>query len=82
VAKDVVKGRTETAVRPLSDPERVAEIARLLAGDRVTATTLKQARELLRATSGGAVEEDEPGGRRTTPPSAAGAGKARRGRSA
>ena len=47
VAKTTAGGRTATTVAPLSDSERVDEIARLLAGARVSATTKRQARELL-----------------------------------
>jgi DNA repair protein RecN (Recombination protein N) len=61
VAKTVSRGRTQTTVRPLPDEERVAEIARLLAGDRVTETTRRQARELLAAASPpGAAAETAP----------------------
>jgi DNA repair protein RecN (Recombination protein N) len=91
VAKDAVKGRTETSVRPLAEPERVDEIARLLAGDRVSETTRKQARELLRAAAEDVEEPGAPGAAqgaragaasRTTRPAAAGTGKVRRSRSA
>ena len=44
-----VGGRTTTGVRLLSGKEREEEISRLLAGARVTDTTRRQARELLRA---------------------------------
>ena len=54
VAKRVSRGRTETTVRPLHEEERVIEIARLLAGDRVSETTRRQARELLMAAAEGA----------------------------
>jgi DNA repair protein RecN (Recombination protein N) len=36
-----------TQIRPLTEPERVAEIARMLGGQTVTATTLDHAREML-----------------------------------
>ena len=49
VLKSSARGRTTTQVRPLSGKEREEEIARLLAGARVTETTRKQARELLHA---------------------------------
>jgi DNA repair protein RecN (Recombination protein N) len=49
VAKSTAKGRTITRVAPTDGKEREEEIARLLAGARVSATTLKQARELLSA---------------------------------
>lgn len=57
VTKAVSRGRTETAVRPLSPKEREAEIARLLAGDRVTETTRRQARELLQAAAAPRADE-------------------------
>jgi DNA repair protein RecN (Recombination protein N) len=47
VAKSTGRGRTTTSVRPLAGKEREEEIARLLAGARVTPTTRRQARELL-----------------------------------
>ena len=49
VVKGTGKGRTTTTVRPLRGPAREKEVARLLAGARASDTTLKQARELLRA---------------------------------
>ena len=45
--KREVKGRTIAAVRELSGKERVAEIARMLAGEKVPATALKHAETLL-----------------------------------
>ena len=52
VVKSSALGRTTTQVRPLSGKGREEEIARLLAGARVTGTTRKQARELLHAAGG------------------------------
>jgi DNA repair protein RecN (Recombination protein N) len=49
VTKSSVKGRTATSVQPLEEEERVEEIARLLAGARVSDTTRRQARELMQA---------------------------------
>jgi len=49
VTKTSVKGRTATSVQPLKEEDRVEEIARLLAGARVSDTTRRQARELLKA---------------------------------
>ena len=49
VVKSTARGRTTTGVRALSGKEREEEISRLLAGARVTDTTRRQARELLRA---------------------------------
>ncbi len=47
IDKKVSKERTFTTVKKLSFEERVTEIARLLAGTRITETTLRSAREML-----------------------------------
>ncbi len=47
--KTQVRGRTIAAVRKLEGKERVAEIARMLAGERVPETAIKHARALLEA---------------------------------
>ena len=47
MTKHVVAGRTLARVDPVEGEARVAELARMLAGDRVTDTTRRQARELL-----------------------------------
>ena len=52
VVKQVRAGRTTTRIEPVEGPGRVEEIARMLAGDRVTETTRRQARELLDAPTG------------------------------
>ena len=53
VRKTVVEAnRTETTVRPMSGDERVAELAEMIGGQRVTDTTRAQARELLDSASG------------------------------
>ncbi len=49
VTKSTEKGRTATSVHPLEEEDRVEEIARLLAGARVSDTTRLQARELMQA---------------------------------
>ena len=49
VSKHVANGRTTARVSVLERPERVEELARMLAGERVTETTRRQARELLAA---------------------------------
>ncbi|MGH7682034.1 MAG: DNA repair protein RecN, partial [Candidatus Eiseniibacteriota bacterium] len=49
VTKHTSKGRTATSVHAVTGADRAEEVARLLAGDRVTETTRKQARELIRA---------------------------------
>lgn len=47
VSKRVANGRTIARVDALEPKERVEELARMLAGERVTDTTRRQARELL-----------------------------------
>jgi len=47
VSKQVEGGRTRVRVEPLEPAARIDELARMLAGDRVTDTTRRQARELL-----------------------------------
>jgi DNA repair protein RecN (Recombination protein N) len=47
VEKRVADGRTATAVVILDQDERVAEIARMLGGEKITDTTLEHARELI-----------------------------------
>jgi len=49
VSKQVTGGRTVAKITPLEPDERIEELARMLAGDRVTDTTRRQARELLAA---------------------------------
>jgi DNA repair protein RecN (Recombination protein N) len=47
IDKSVNDGRTHTTIAPLSADERVAEIARMLGGEKITAITLKHAKEML-----------------------------------
>jgi DNA repair protein RecN (Recombination protein N) len=47
--KQTVKGRTVARVRELTGKERIAEIARMLAGEKVPDTALKHAQALLQA---------------------------------
>ncbi len=47
VTKHAAQGRTTVRIEPVEGEARVAELARMLAGDRVTDTTRRQARELL-----------------------------------
>jgi DNA repair protein RecN (Recombination protein N) len=56
VRKSVRGGRTSVTVRALAPEEREREVARLLAGDRASDITRRQARELLE----GAHAEPEP----------------------
>lgn len=58
IEKKVSKERTFTTVKRLPFEERVEEIARLLAGSRITETTLKSAREMLQHNLG--LSEDDP----------------------
>jgi DNA repair protein RecN (Recombination protein N) len=53
VTKHVSGGRTSVRVEPVEGEGRVAELARMLAGDRVTETTRRQARELLEGAPSG-----------------------------
>ena len=52
VSKKVAGGRTTARVAMLERAERVEELARMLAGERVTETTRRQARELLATPTG------------------------------
>ena len=63
VKKATQKRRTFASVRALSGEERILEVARLLAGDRATETTKRQARELLDA-AGGRAAAPVPAARR------------------
>ena len=47
ISKHVSKGRTTTAINPLSASERVQEIARMLGGEKITQTTIDHAHEML-----------------------------------
>ena len=53
VDKGIREGRTVVRVRVLEGDERVGELARMTAGDSLTETTLRQARELLRRAGSG-----------------------------
>lgn len=48
ISKHVSKGRTLTAITPLSKEERYKEIARMLGGEKITPTTLEHAKEMLK----------------------------------
>jgi len=47
IFKEVSHGRTVTLMEPLSNQERIKEIARMLGGVTITPTTLEHAREML-----------------------------------
>jgi DNA repair protein RecN (Recombination protein N) len=51
VEKSMTRGRTSTTVRQLRERARVREIARMLAGQRVTTTALRHAEEMIRLVS-------------------------------
>jgi len=57
VAKDVRGGRTSTRIAPITGPDRVEEVARMLGGKDLTSVALKHAQEML--------EKVLPGGRET-----------------
>ncbi|HEV8129367.1 MAG TPA: DNA repair protein RecN [Candidatus Eisenbacteria bacterium] len=59
-SKRAATERTTTTVEPLGNDARVEEIARLLAGARVSDTTRRQARELLRAAQSPSRDVAEP----------------------
>lgn len=46
ISKKIVKDRTETHVKALSEKEKQAEVARMLAGTEITPLTLEHAKEL------------------------------------
>jgi len=48
VRKEVVKGRTFTEVKKLSEKERVGEIARMLGGVKITEKTIQHAEEMVK----------------------------------
>lgn len=48
IVKDVVAGRTQTSVSELAEPQRIEEIARMLAGSEITPLTIEHAKELLK----------------------------------
>jgi DNA repair protein RecN (Recombination protein N) len=56
VRKSARRGRTSVAVRVLGPEEREREVARLLAGDRASDLTRRQARELLEGAKGDSLE--------------------------
>jgi DNA repair protein RecN (Recombination protein N) len=52
VRKQVTRGRTVATIETLSEKDRIEELSRMLAGDRATETTRRQARELLHSGEG------------------------------
>jgi len=51
VRKESVKNRTEVRVRELDEAEKIEEIARMLAGEKITETARQHAREMLAGSS-------------------------------
>lgn len=49
VAKQTKAGKTETQMYPLNEEQRVSELARLLGGSQITASTIANAKELIAA---------------------------------
>lgn len=47
IAKSIARGRTRTTIMPLTPEARIEEMARMLGGEDITATTLAHAREML-----------------------------------
>lgn len=47
ITKEVHQNRTQTSVHPLSEQERIREIARMIAGAKITDATLDHAQEML-----------------------------------
>jgi DNA repair protein RecN (Recombination protein N) len=51
VEKTMAKNKTSIAARELNETERVEEIARMLAGEKISETAREHARELLAVTN-------------------------------
>ncbi|MGH2574909.1 MAG: DNA repair protein RecN, partial [Ignavibacteria bacterium] len=49
VEKEVIEDKTLTKIMKLNDDEKVIEVAKLLSGEKVTDSSIKSARELIRA---------------------------------
>lgn len=49
VSKQNVKGKTQSSIALLQQPERIEEVARMLGGIKITSTTREHAKELLQA---------------------------------
>ena len=47
VQKEIVKNRTEVSVKQLNSDEQIEEIARMLAGEKITESARQHAREML-----------------------------------
>jgi DNA repair protein RecN (Recombination protein N) len=49
ISKQVSKGRTRTAIKPLNKEDRYKEVARMLGGEEITQATLEHAKEMLKS---------------------------------
>lgn len=61
VEKSIERGRTSTTIRQLRDRGRVREVARMLAGQRITTTALRHAEEMIRLISAPPDQRGVPG---------------------
>jgi DNA repair protein RecN (Recombination protein N) len=71
VMKGIEAGRTVSRVRALTRAERIDEVARMLGGREITATTRRHAEEMLSLASGGRAtveSQEQKGDRRRKPP--------------
>ncbi len=50
ISKDVENGRTITSISPVSNEERIKEMARMMGGEKITRATLDHAKEMLDCT--------------------------------
>jgi len=48
ISKQVFRGRTRTKIEPLTEDERIKELARMLGGEKITRATFNHAREMLK----------------------------------
>jgi DNA repair ATPase RecN len=53
VEKDLGRNKTTIGIRELSDEERVEEIARMLAGEKITDSARRHAAEMIASATGG-----------------------------
>jgi len=49
IDKTVVKGRTDVSVKNLDENNRIEEVARMIAGEKITESAMEHARELISA---------------------------------
>jgi len=56
VFKEGLKGRTVTKIKKLKERERVAEIARMISGEKIGELALKQAKEMIKTSNNGSTD--------------------------